>query len=218
MIAKARAALLTLLGQGLASVAQLTGGAFYFACFPDPLPGPNTPPFQLCPPEPVTPYNQFYWSKCICTEMVDSMSNPFMYCITFDTPASGAPSFENLCSNQQLQVEDTCSDITDINDFSDAACSGTSSVSQFLGALCSNKTPLGRVKNVFGKFGIGRLVVGFLNVACAANPTLENVNTVCDGIGVLSTGCKVATAGSGYISIGLSVLLVAATTMFFSRI
>ncbi|ESK90806.1 hypothetical protein Moror_16512 [Moniliophthora roreri MCA 2997] len=170
--------------------------------------------------------------------MMDSMANLFMYCTTSDKPASGTHSFGDLCSDQQLQAEDTCSDITDINNFSDAACTGTSTVSQFLDALCSKGSPLKKVKNVFGRFGIGRLVISFLEIACDAIPTLEDVGTVCDGIGLLSTGCNVATAGSGsgdsgssifsgatspylhlsYISIGLSVLLVTATTMFFSII
>uniref|UniRef100_A0A0W0FVG3 Uncharacterized protein n=1 Tax=Moniliophthora roreri TaxID=221103 RepID=A0A0W0FVG3_MONRR len=129
-------------------------------------------------------YNKIYWSKCVCTEMMDSMANLFMYCTTSDKPASGTHSFGDLCSDQQLQAEDTCSDITDINNFSDAACTGTSTVSQFLDALCSKGSPLKKVKNVFGRFGIGRLVIGFLEIACDAIPTLEDVGTVCDGIGL----------------------------------
>ncbi|TFK72616.1 hypothetical protein BDN72DRAFT_302260 [Pluteus cervinus] len=128
--------------------------------------------------------------------MEDSEGNPFLYCTSFDTPAAGTPSFGNFCSNQELQVDNTCSAISDIDSISNSACSDTGDISQVLSVLCSDKTPVGKVKNIFGEFGVGRVVLGLLDVACAANPTLSDVQTVCSGIGTLSKGCPSGSSGS----------------------
>jgi len=62
--------------------------------------------------------------------------------------------------------------------------------------LCSGKGAVSLVKVVLGAFGVGRVIIGILDVACVAGPVIEDANTICSG---LST-CELVPFGCSYIS------------------
>ncbi|TFK63526.1 hypothetical protein BDN72DRAFT_902333 [Pluteus cervinus] len=217
------AALFFIGSASIAAAQSLPPGVFAYGCYGLTQSGPNNAPLQICPPPPVATLSQFYYSKCICSELQDTTGFTFLYCTSFDQPSDF--SFSSLCSNSQVELENTCSSINDINSFSSSACSGADTVSKFTDALCSEKTPEGKVVDVLGRFGIGRVVVGMLKVACAASPALSDVNTMCDGIDTLSTGCSAGISGGsgsaarhshssgGFYGIGASIVMTLLTLL-----
>ncbi|TFK61939.1 hypothetical protein BDN72DRAFT_413564 [Pluteus cervinus] len=175
----------------IASAQAPPTGVLFYGCYSWTPAGPTDRPLQSCPPAAV--FEDLYYSRCVCNKMVDLGGFTYLNCTSFQKPSDS--SFTSLCTYTQIMEENTCSSITDIDNFTHTACSGVISVSNVTGALCSNKKPVGHVVDVLNKFAIGRIVANMLMVACGANSTKSDVNAICTGIDTLSTGCSSNSAG-----------------------
>ncbi|TFK72615.1 hypothetical protein BDN72DRAFT_835899 [Pluteus cervinus] len=184
-------ALVFLLAQALSASAQ---GALFYSCFPS-NPSAATAP-SICPAIPITIDDVFFETKCLCADIKDSTGNPSVICAGIAQLTLTTPTFDNICGGSKLTLDNTCADIDGLNNITNTACNGVSDVNKALSVLCAASVPADLVSSILSKYPIGDIILDVLNGACAAKPTISDINLICKGIDVLSTGCDL-TVGTG---------------------